>query len=190
MHDLRQQFKLQRNELDSESRQLAALLVADRISKFRALNRAKRIAVYSSVRGEIDCTPLVDKQILRKKRIFLPVVEKKRLKFAPVENDTNLVFNRYGILEPVYSLCDAVTGHYLDIIIVPLVAFDKQCNRLGMGGGFYDRAFAFRKHRTKWHKPLLVGVAYEFQRVNKILPNPWDVPLDCVVTEQECYGSY
>jgi 5-formyltetrahydrofolate cyclo-ligase len=190
MHELRQQIKTQRNNLDNESQQLAALEIADRISKLRVLKRAKRIAVYNPVRGEVDCGPLINKQILRKKRFFLPVLEKNQLKFAPLRNDTTWSANRFGVLEPVYSAAEIVTARNLDVVIVPLVAFDQQCNRIGMGGGFYDRTFAFIRHRRTWHKPLLIGVAYDFQRVKKLRPELWDVPLDCVVTEKESYGSY
>ena len=190
MHELRQQIKSQRNNLDNESRQLAALEIADHISKLRVLKRAKCIAVYNAIRGEVDCGPIINKPILRKKHFFLPVLEKNHLKFAPLRNDTNWSTNRFGVLEPVYSTGAIVTALKLDVVIVPLVAFDQQCNRIGMGGGFYDRTFAFKKYRQKWHKPLLIGIAYDFQHVQQLQPELWDVPLDCVVTEKECYGSY
>ncbi|MGI9292284.1 MAG: 5-formyltetrahydrofolate cyclo-ligase [Gammaproteobacteria bacterium] len=189
MTEQRQNLKSQRAALDHESRDQAALLIADQIAKFPAVVRAKNIAVYHAVRGEIDCAPLTNKPILRKKRIFLPVLKKNRLKFAAVNESSNWTFNRFGILEPVYTNCDIVPGQLLDIIVVPLVAFDANCNRIGMGGGFYDRTLAFRKRRGKWCKPLLIGVAYSFQRIDNIQPQPWDVPLDCVVTEKECFGS-
>jgi 5-formyltetrahydrofolate cyclo-ligase len=73
----------------------------------------------------------------------------------------------------------------LDAVIVPLLGFDNNGNRLGMGGGYYDRSFAFRKQRRAWRRPLLIGVAYSFQQVDAIQTEPWDIPLDAVITEQE-----
>ena len=78
----------------------------------------------------------------------------------------------------------------LDVVIAPLVAFDESLNRLGMGGGYYDRTFAFRKRARVLRRPVLIGVAYSFQRVDRLQPENWDVPLDVVITEKESYGSY
>jgi len=190
MPDIRNKIKRQREQLDASLQQEYSLDIADHLVTLPALKRARTIALYNAFRGEPDCAPLSNKPILRKKRIFLPIAEKNHLKFAPVKNGTEWTCNRYGILEPVYSNASLVNGMNLDVVIVPLVAFDEECNRIGMGAGFYDRTFAFRKHRGNWHKPLLIGIAYDFQRVDKINPEAWDVPLDCVVTEKECYGSY
>ena len=76
----------------------------------------------------------------------------------------------------------------LDIVFTPLVAFDTAGNRVGMGAGFYDRSFAFRKHRRNWRRPLLIGVAYDFQRVPHIPARTWDVPVDLVVTDKKTYA--
>ena len=78
-------------------------------------------------------------------------------------------------------------GISLDLVLVPLVGFDDQGTRLGMGGGFYDRSFATRLFRRYWRKPRLIGVAYELQRVAHLDRQPWDVALDGVVTEQRLY---
>jgi 5-formyltetrahydrofolate cyclo-ligase len=190
MHNLRQQITRQRSELDDEFQIIAAAAIADRIAEIRALRRASRIAIYSAFRGEVNCEPVLNMQILRKKSVFLPILKKKHIKFAPLYPDTKWTTNRFGILEPVYSNCDLVSGRELDVVLVPLVGFDRECNRIGMGAGYYDRCFAFRKRRSVWRKPLLIGLAYDFQRIESIRPEVWDVPLDCVVTEEECYGSY
>jgi 5-formyltetrahydrofolate cyclo-ligase len=190
MHNLRQQITHQRSELDDAFQTVAAAAIADRICKMRALQRATRIGIYSAFRGEVNCDPILTKPILRKKRVFLPILGKKCLKFAPLNTDTRWTTNRFGILEPVYASRDIVSARQLDVVFVPLVGFDRVCNRIGMGAGYYDRSFAFRKRRTIWRKPLLIGLAYAFQRVECIRPEVWDVPLDCVITEEECYGSY
>ena len=98
-----------------------------------------------------------------------------------------MLANTVGILEPVYKKRDLKPPSALEIVLVPLVAFDKNFNRVGMGGGYYDRAFAFSKFRKNWHKPLLVGVAYSFQEVDKINSKAWDVPLHAVITEERVF---
>ena len=80
----------------------------------------------------------------------------------------------------------------LDAVIVPLLGFDPQCNRMGMGGGYYDRTFAHRRQAANGNSadglPLLIGTAFEFQCVDNVFPDWWDVPLDHVVTEQRIYS--
>jgi 5-formyltetrahydrofolate cyclo-ligase len=123
-------------------------------------------------------------------RIFLPVLTGRQLIFAPLNKHTQLRRNRYQILEPVYTRNKCIRPRDLDVVIVPLVAFDQSGNRIGMGGGFYDRTFAFMKHRATLKRPLLVGVAYDFQRVSGLQTQTWDVPMHVVITEKESYGSY
>ena len=189
IHDIRKEKKQQRRLLAAEEQTIAAIEIAEQLSKFSIMNRAIRIGAYMSFGGEVNCQHFLNFEKLRKKRIFLPVLAKSKLIFSPLKSAEKMVQNQYGILEPVYQKRDAIAARDLDVVIVPLVAFDEQCNRLGMGGGFYDRCFAFRKRRRKWRKPLLIGIAYDFQRVDSLQPEPWDVPLDAVVTEKECYGS-
>jgi 5-formyltetrahydrofolate cyclo-ligase len=189
IHDIRKEKKQQRRLLDDEYQTLAAMEIAYRLSKFSVMKRAIRIGAYMSFGGEVNCQPFLNFAKLRKKRIFLPVLAKSSLIFAPLKSPEKMALNRYGILEPVYQQQEIIAARNLDVVIIPLLAFDEHCNRLGMGAGYYDRCFSFRKHRKKWRKPLLIGVAYDFQRVDSLQPESWDVPLDAVVTEKECYGS-
>jgi 5-formyltetrahydrofolate cyclo-ligase len=95
--------------------------------------------------------------------------------------------NRFGIPEPLRRHRWICPTHGLNLIIVPVVGFDRDCNRIGMGAGYYDRSLAFLRARRSWLRPRLVGLAHECQRVDVIEPQPWDVPLDAVVTEQAVY---
>lgn len=95
--------------------------------------------------------------------------------------------NRYGIAEPVHRGLHLCSVRALHLVLLPLVGFDARCNRIGMGGGFYDRSFAFLRGRRCWRRPLLVGLAHECQRVDAIKPRPWDLPLDAVVSERRIY---
>jgi len=90
--------------------------------------------------------------------------------------------NRLGILEPIGGR--TLSPRHFDIVFLPILGFDAQGVRLGTGGGYYDRAFAFRRWRTAWHAPRLIGVAYAFQQVESIGAAPHDVLLDAVVTER------
>lgn len=136
--------------------------------------------------SEVDPGAILAPAWQRSKRVFLPVITapfRNQLKFAPYAASTVLRRNRYGIPEPEGGRDRFVSGLGLDVVLVPLVGFDATGARLGMGGGFYDRSFAFRLHRTRWCKPLLIGVAFETQRVSTLPRNAWDVPLDNVLTE-------
>jgi 5-formyltetrahydrofolate cyclo-ligase len=105
------------------------------------------------------------------------------LRFRDTLPETELAKNNLGLWEPVSgTLIDASR---LDVVVTPLVAFDRQRNRIGMGGGYFDRTFAFLGDRQHWLRPKLIGVAFECQRVNNIAPNPWDVPVFRVYTESD-----
>ncbi len=90
--------------------------------------------------------------------------------------------NRLGISEPQGSRI--ISARRLDVVFLPILGFDARGVRLGTGGGYYDRAFAFRRWRIAWHAPRLIGIAYSFQQVESITPAAHDVLLDAVVTER------
>jgi 5-formyltetrahydrofolate cyclo-ligase len=186
----RAQMKQRRRALSHSEIQTASAAVCKRIWQIPALRRAKRVAIYMSVAGEIDCLPIAETAWLRKMRTFAPVLAGKQLIFAPLDRGTRLHTNRYQILEPVYKRAQCVQAKHLDVVIVPLLAFDRNGNRLGMGGGFYDRTFAFTRHRKILRRPLLIGVAYDFQHVSDLHLTARDVPVHAVITEKESYGSY
>lgn len=189
LQSLRAKLKERRRSLDADFIALASQKVAENFWRLRAIQRSKKLAVYMSTAGEIDCEEIIQGAWLRKKRIFVPVLRGKHLNFAPLNSGTQLAPNRFNILEPVYSMQDIIDPRQLDVVVLPLLAFDNSLNRIGMGAGYYDRSFAFSKQRRGWRRPLLIGVAYSFQRVDKLQPAPWDVPLHAVITEKECVGS-
>ena len=94
--------------------------------------------------------------------------------------------NRYRLPEPDVSDDEMLVPEELDLVLAPLVVFDAQRNRIGMGGGYYDRSFAFRKDPANM-KPTLIGVAHELQKVDQLIPESWDVQLDMVVTDHAIY---
>lgn len=112
----------------------------------------------------------------------LPVLhDDERLRFAPWRPGDPLVANRFGIPEPDVSADALLAPAAMDLIVAPLVAFDARCQRLGMGGGWYDRSFAFRSDQAA--PPWLVGAGFAIQQVGSLAIESWDVPLDAVCTE-------
>ena len=119
----------------------------------------------------------------------MPIVEKKKLLFGEYRNTSNLKNNRFKIPEPIVGLESQISAFELDLIFMPLVAFDTMGNRIGMGGGFYDRTLNNKQLDNDLKKPIVVGVAYEFQNQNQTQPNPWYIPLDMICTESKIYHS-
>ena len=189
LNKLRMQLKERRALLSSQYKDAASRKFAAHFWEMPFTKRARRIAIYMPTRGEIDCQPIIEMAWMRKKLIFAPILRGKQINFAPLNPDSTMELNRYNILEPVHSKHSLVKPRQLDIVIVPLLAFDSNLNRLGMGGGYYDRSFAFSKRNQHWRHPRLVGAAYSFQHVNSLRAAPWDVPLHCVITEKESIGS-
>jgi 5-formyltetrahydrofolate cyclo-ligase len=186
---LRTQLKKRRAMLEHQFVTSASQTIAEKFWQLSFAKRARRIGVYMSARGEIDCRPIIEMAWMRKKRIYVPILQKNQIIFAPLKPDSELEPNRFGILEPVYSARSLISARQLDVVVVPLLAFDLCLNRIGMGAGYYDRTFAFSKRRRHWRHPRLVGAAYSFQQVESLQPATWDVPLHCVITEKESFGS-
>lgn len=190
---LRQQMRDKRRALSDIERDHATFLLCERIAASRAYQQSKHIAFYLSNDGEMDLSLLIEHAWQQGKQCYLPVLAEpntQRLWFIPFTPETKLKPNRFGIPEPVHfhSLRIRKTLS-LDLILMPLVAFDEQGNRMGMGGGYYDRTLAFLRQRQYWHRPKLLGVAYEFQKQKQLRNNPWDIPLQAVATEKNLYSN-
>jgi 5-formyltetrahydrofolate cyclo-ligase len=158
-----------------------------RLAQFR---RARRVAVYIGVRGEIDAAIVARTAGGRRKTYCLPVLDplhKGVLRFYRWRPGQRMRRNRFGIPEPVGARRRQLPAQRLDLVLAPLVGFDTDCNRLGMGGGFYDRSFAFARSRHAATRPFLLGVAFDFQRAPQLPVQPWDVPLDAVATDKALY---
>ena len=183
---LRRALRQQRNDVPKAVQDTTARAVARSIVASQLLRTAQRIAVYSAFDGEIDLAGV----IAHAKRIGCTVyaprivtLRSRKMHFIEIDRVALRKLDTRSLVEPRMHLHRRVDPRLLDIVFVPLVAFDDRGWRLGFGAGFYDRAFAF-KRRTWRRRPLLVGVAYEFQRVSLQKPSPWDVLLDAVVTER------
>ena len=185
--ETRRAIRRRRRCLTSSEQALAAERVAVALAQTRYFRASRRIAFYFPNDGEVDLTPLLKLAWAMGKRCFMPVLDTlrwNRLWFAPYREGDPLILNRFGIPEPAVAARHRVHARSLDLIIAPLVAFDRNGNRLGMGGGYYDRTLGFLRHRMRWQKPRIVGAAYHFQEVPRLGQAPWDVPLDGIVTDR------
>lgn len=189
--DIRTELRRARRALDDRARASASDAACERLSRHPLFRNARHLAVYLPADGEIDPLPLAWRAWATGKRVYLPVLMPagiRRLWFAPFDPEARLLPNRYGIPEPARAARTRVPPMRLDLVITPLVAFDTEGHRLGMGGGFYDRTFGYLLRHQRWLRPRLVGLAYDFQRCDRLPVAPWDVPLTAVATEQHWYG--
>jgi 5-formyltetrahydrofolate cyclo-ligase len=185
---LRKEILNKRAKLPPPFQRETALKVANFISNINIFKKSKHIAAYFPVRGEMDPRPLIEQAWQEHKTSYLPIVmENYKLSFAEYNKNDLLINNLYSIPEPCRETSKLINPKDLDIVIMPLVAFDINGNRLGTGTGYYDRTFAFTKQLTRRNKPYLIGIAYEFQKAPDLSPQPWDVPLNMVVTEARIY---
>jgi 5-formyltetrahydrofolate cyclo-ligase len=182
--NLRVNARNARRAMTARERERASRRIADRFLNSRYFTGSEKIGCYVSTWDEVDTSAIIERAWRAKKRIFLPLTSARRcLRFLETLPETELAKNKLGLWEPVSgTLIDA---NRLDVVVTPLVAFDRQRNRIGMGGGYFDRTFAFLGDRQHWLRPKLIGVAFECQRVNNIAPNPWDVPVFRVYTESD-----
>lgn len=184
----RQQLRAMRRALSRRERQQRADALYKQLFRQTLFNNSRRIAVYLPADGEVETTGIIARAWALGKQVYLPVLvphTHNRLWFARYRPDTPLVSNRYAIPEPEVVHRQRVAPYALDLVLTPLVGFDDKGNRLGMGGGFYDRSFAFLRQRRAWRKPRLVGIAYDFQQLPQLPAQDWDVPLTAVATETQ-----
>ncbi len=186
---LRREMRRKRRALDVASRAASAARLARRLAGSDWFLRSRRVAAYVAVDGELDPAPLLHRAWALHKSVYLPVLDplQDRLWFAPYRPGDPLEYNRFGIPEPVFGGGRRVPPWALDLVLAPLVAFDAGGGRLGMGGGFYDRTFAYLRARSHWRKPRLLGMAYAFQEVAALPHRPWDIRLQGCATERALY---
>lgn len=181
---LRATLRQRRRRLTPSQQRHAGEALAARLCRQSFFLRARRIAFYFASDGEID--PHTTMEIARAagKQVYLPVLQPfshGRLYFVRHQSGEQLAANRYGIPEPALSRAARVPVWALDIIFMPLVGFAADGNRLGMGGGFYDKTLARGLGRRH---PLLVGLAHHFQQVDRLPADSWDIPLHYIATDR------
>ena len=185
---IRKQMREQRRSLSAHERECYSQLLAKRFAKNHLFRNSKHIAFYIANDGELDLWPLMQIAWEMKKHCYLPILSppfQQHLYFAAYRIGDSLTLNQFAIPEPDVSPRHWRKGRRLDLVLTPLVAFDSLGNRLGMGGGYYDRTFAYLHHQRCWQRPKLVGTAYAFQQVPRLDSASWDVPLSLIATPEE-----
>lgn len=178
---LRNEIRQRRKNLSSEQQHYFAQLAAERIAAHPRIQAASVISIFLSFDGELDTAPVITRLWHDGKQLCLPVLHPfspGNLLFLRYTPETPLIRNRLRILEPQLDVTQVVPLSQLDIILTPLVAFDQHGQRLGMGGGFYDRTL------ENWQQsgPYPIGLAHNCQQVRDLPVEEWDIPLPEVIT--------
>ncbi len=189
--ELRRELRSQRRQLNPQTQRHHSLQLKRLCANYAPFRHSRRIAFYLASQGEIDPWPLMQLALKSGKQVLLPVLRKRPehgLWFAPFHPEDRLHNNRYQIPEPCIGHRRPVMPWAIDLIFMPLVGFDEYGNRLGMGGGYYDRTLAFMHRRRHWRGPKLVGLAHELQRVDELPAQPWDIAMNAVITEEQIHN--
>ncbi len=178
---LRVQMVADRERLPPARRRQLDRQICSHLLRYLEARDCIHVAAYVGFRGEPDLKPALEALHHAGRRIYLPVVEKREMRFLRWQPGAAMKNNRFGIPEPEAG--PECPAERLDLVLMPLVAFSPTGTRLGMGAGFYDRRFAFRLEAPETG-PLLVGTAYSLQEVDSLPAQRWDVPLDGVITDR------
>lgn len=187
-HLIRQQIRQRRQHLTAGHQHQASLALLQQAQQCEKIEQAQHIALYLSNDGEISTRPLINWLWQTNRQVYLPVLHpfsNGHLLFLHYSPDTHMTTNRYGIQEPKLDIRLVQPLNNIDVICTPLVAFDQSGQRLGMGGGYYDRTL------HQWHQyqcgPYPLGLAHDCQYVEHLPSEAWDVPLPKILTPSTLY---
>jgi len=188
---LRAELRARRRALPPHERTSASRQFARILRRSNLLRPGRHIAVYVAHDCEADPSAIVELARRNGCKLYLPAIadyRRRRMEFRSYERATRLRANRYGIAEPATNNSTRSAVRRLDLVLVPLVAVDASGTRMGTGAGFYDRCLQHLRAGRRWRRPKLVGLGYEFQRVDHLAARAWDVPLDALLTEKGLYA--
>jgi len=178
MKELRKKLRIIRKSIDTPTRKKQGKKLLYQCQKHAIFRNAKHIAIFTPNDGEIETIDTINFLTHQGYYVYLPILVGEKLKFAKMGKLFRK--NRFGIDEPIFS--PLVSAHKMDLILMPLVGFDTNKNRLGMGGGFYDKTLSFHTKLKNFRVPKLFGLAFDAQEVSRLSSQPWDVPVDGIVT--------
>jgi len=169
---LRKNIIKMREDLDEATIRLSSAIITESLFSLKGFTEFSTYFVYNSFRGEVDTNEIINRLKILGKTVLYPLTKGDTM-YAVKPEDNSFEKDKFGVYVPTnYSIFDSV-----DVVIVPLVACDKNLNRMGFGKGYYDR---FLRNR----KCLKIGICHDFQVVDELCPKEWDVPLDVVITEK------
>ncbi len=181
---LRRELRQRRRAVTTSYKYFAANRIKQLLARSGWLHRGQRIAVYLATDEEINLQPLINLAWQRGCKVFIPQIvnmQRSQMIFCPFKPGSLLIKHRWGMQQLIVR-SSPVAVRMLDVVLVPTVGFDDAGHRLGMGGGFYDRYFAAMS-RLQHHKPILIGVAYSFQKISAIEVQAHDIQMDAMLTE-------
>ncbi len=185
--ELRRQMRVARKALTTEQQLAASQALLNNLLPLAAFNQAQSIALYLASDGEIDPQQVIEYCWQQGKAVYLPVLDPdnyNHLLFVHYTTQTPMCFNKYQISEPATPYQQTIAAEQLDLVLLPLVAFDSSGSRMGMGGGYYDRSFAFKQDPMHTaDTPKLIGLAHTLQQVDTLNVESWDIPLAAIATD-------
>jgi len=180
--DIRKACREARKAVSSDARQQAGQSAAKILNEHPLFIRSQHIACYLATKTEFETQAVIEAVWKSGKVCYIPAVKKnKRLEFVAYQKNDKLEANQYGIFEP-QNKENTISVNKLDLVMMPLTAFDLQGNRLGAGAGYYDKTFSFITEKSA---TILLGLGYECQKVNILPQDEWDIKLNGVLTERE-----
>ncbi|MDC7702283.1 5-formyltetrahydrofolate cyclo-ligase [Vogesella indigofera] len=177
---LRREIRQARKAIPAAQRHHAEQAISRHARRF--FRHGRRIGAYVATGSELGLDALMARALAHGCRVSLPALPQRgrKMLFSVLDARGRWYHNRYGIPE-----FDGANwrARDLEILFVPLLAVDEQGYRMGQGGGFYDTTLAYLNGFRRWRRPLLVGVAFDCQRVAAVPKEAWDVQLDYLLTE-------
>ncbi|MGI1679294.1 MAG: 5-formyltetrahydrofolate cyclo-ligase [Cellvibrionaceae bacterium] len=193
-NNIRKESRERRRSLSFNEQAVASESLQTIIQRQPFFLRSKTLGYYIANDGEIDPSSIANLRSQLCKKFYLPVLQPLNtgklwflLHDENTSNNSSMKLNRFGIPEPRIA-GNPIPLFTLDVVFMPLVAFDKTGARLGMGGGFYDRSFSFKKNNFSSNKPLLIGLAHHCQEWNLLPTESWDIPLDAIITDNGIFS--
>jgi len=178
MQKLRRDLRKLRKSLSQPVRHKKGRKLLYQCQKARVFRNAQHIAIFTPNDGEVETNNIIKFLSHQGHCVYFPILVGEKLKFAKVGQHFRK--NRFGIDEPLFT--PLIGAHKMNLILMPLVGFDKHKNRMGMGGGFYDKTLAFKTKQGQFNKPKLFALAFDCQEVKQLDAQPWDVPVDGIIT--------
>ncbi|WP_218813634.1 5-formyltetrahydrofolate cyclo-ligase [Rickettsiella endosymbiont of Dermanyssus gallinae] len=184
---LRKKLCAYRAKLTLHDQTIASQKITQQLIQNPHFQKSQYIAAYIAINQEIDPEIIIKTAWQCHKDCYLPVLQEKKLIFSVYKKNMPLIKNQFNIPEPPLSSESIIEPCHLDVVLVPLLGFTNNGERLGMGGGFYDRSFSFLLNGVRPAKPYLIGLAYEWQKLKSFESSAWDVPLNAIITEENFY---
>lgn len=182
--DIRQKVREKIKNLSAGYREQGSILIAEKFLHSAHFINSKNILIYYPSGCEVDTSLIIRDALKNRKNIILPRACKKELELYFISDpETQLGKGAYSIMEPIASLCRPAKLSDIDLVIVPGISFDKNFNRLGQGGGYFDRFLPCLPEKVK-----KIALCFDIQIVNTLPIQEHDTKVDIIITESSIYG--